>query len=572
MATDTADFYLRLHEDVNAPAKRAAAAVRQLSGGLVTSQRELARTESALASFYRKQAAAPAKAAEERSKSIRKATSAVAGGVGGKLFGGTAGELLGGLGGAELGPWGAAAGVITAGLGSVIDLAKMAAGAVYDLGAKFISTTAEAIDFGQRSRLAFGFLLGDKNQGREQFDAVRQEAVGLGLDVHNTVDAFRQLLAAQFSVGQSHDLVKLGADMQALGADADHVQRIMYALSEVKSIGSLQQRQIRMLQMAGISGELIDRSLQKRLGVNSSDKVASLRKKNKIGADVAIEAIKDAVMAKAHEGALGQAGSTFANEKLSGMLAQAQGTITNWFIDLGNRLEPGATRMAKKAFGLFKELAGAPDTADFADMVVQSFQGIEDWVNTHWGDIRTEVVDDYKALAKGATDLRDAASGAADFITDHWDAVEISLKAALGVTALLAASLAVMAISAAALAAPFIIAAGAIGYLTYELIASREEAAKWLQTAGAVLAFTGVGALPGAALYGAGAAIRPDQAAAAAATGASTGQAGSKTINVQSITTNVDLKGLTSGDPHEVGGEINKQIQAALHSILEQSS
>src|SRR4029079_13700266 len=108
-------------------------------------------------------------------------------------------------------------------------------------------------------------------------------------------------------------------------ADAEHVQRIMYALAEIKSIGSLQQRQKRMLQMAGVSGQLIDEALQRRMGLNSPEAVHKLQKKGGIGADDAIAAIEEAAMHTAHEGPLGQAGTTFANVKMAGMLNQASG-------------------------------------------------------------------------------------------------------------------------------------------------------------------------------------------------------------------------------------------------------
>lgn len=426
MADDTADFYLRLHEEVNAPAKRARQAVQQLSGGLVAAQKELSRTESALTSLYRRQAQAPRLEAEKRSHDLRRAGGLFAGAVGGGIFGGEAGHILGGIAGGELGMIGAGAAIAASAVTTVIDLAKEAASAVAGIAVSFAKTTAEAVDFEQRSKLAFGFLIGDANKGAEQFEAVRQEAVGLGLDVHNTVDSFRQLLAAQFTIEQSHSLVKLGADMQALGADAEHVQRIMYALSEIKSIGTLQQRQVRMLQMAGISGELINKALMGKLGVTSVEQVKARQKKGGIGADMAIEAIQEAVMHKAHESALGQAGTTFANVKISGMLNQASGMIDNWFISLGERLEPAATRLTSRIFGLFKDLAGSPELSNFADFVVTEFQNIESWTREHWPEIADTAKQMFRDTLDGAEELWGNIKGL--FTADNIETFKQSLK------------------------------------------------------------------------------------------------------------------------------------------------
>jgi tape measure domain-containing protein len=210
---------------------------------------------------------------------------------------------------------GLVAGATTFGLGlaeealkEIASLGIEAVKSVAELALKFGEAAAEASAFAERSQLAIGFLTHDMPGARAAFDDVRQEAQSLGLNVEETVGSFQRMLAMQFSVGQSKDLIKLGGDLQAVGADAEHVQRLLYAITEIKGLGTLQQRQVRMLEMAGVSGELINEALAKRLGVTTTAQVKKLQKKGQIDAATAIDAIEEAVRHKVGESQLGEAG------------------------------------------------------------------------------------------------------------------------------------------------------------------------------------------------------------------------------------------------------------------------
>lgn len=315
MATDSADFYLRLHEQVNAPARRAEAAVRRLSGGLVASRKELSRTETALRRHF--------------------ATEQKGGGksLGGSVFGGT---------------------LAAHGVTALTGAAVAATAAVAALGIGFASATAHALDFGQRSRLAFSSLMGDAALGHKEFDFVRTEAQRLGLDIEDTTDDYRKLLAAQFEVGQARELLRASADMQALGATADDVKGILRAISQIKMKGVLQAEELTgQLADRGISAELVYQDLEKRLGKTRKE-ILAMQKNKEITADVAIPAIIQAIKTKAHEENVGDVATKFASTKISGMLAQMKGAIKNTLIDIGAELEQPTTALVARIFEDFK--------------------------------------------------------------------------------------------------------------------------------------------------------------------------------------------------------------------------
>lgn len=250
----------------------------------------------------------------------------------------------------------ASAGLAIAGVASAI---LVAGGAAYELGKGVLSVTKELAEatlegtiFAQNMRLAFGFLVHDAKLGADTFEVVRKEAQSLGLDVHETVDSFRSLLAAQFSIEQSHGLVKMAADMQAIGASGEEVQRILYAMREIKDLGGLQRRQLRQLEMAGISGSLINEQLQIELKMKNPHAVEKAMKGGKIDADKAIRAIENAVKEKLGETNLGDTAAKMADMTISGSLRVAKAKITNFFTTIGERVEPAAMRFVRGLSGI----------------------------------------------------------------------------------------------------------------------------------------------------------------------------------------------------------------------------
>jgi hypothetical protein len=346
----------------------------------------------------------------------------------------------------------------------VAAVAAAAAGVAY-LGFKFGEASVEAAMFAQKSELAIGFLTNSGAQAAIQFDEVRHMAAGLGLEVNETVHSFERLLAMQFSVGKSKDLIKMAADMQAIGADAQEVQRILYAISEIKSMGVLQKRQERMLQMAGISGELIDAALMKHTGITDHAKLEKARSKNQIGADVAIDAIMDAVMHKTHESKLGEAGAAYATQTLTGMRAQLLAGLENLETDAGKRILPGLTELASLAAGSIKKIANDPEIAALGDYLVNEFDIFVLWAKANWPEIEG-------ILVGGAHAMADAIR----FVVGTFDSATLQGKALEGVMVVLGVALGITALGAFTLMLPLYLLIAVIGLVVYAIV----QAVDWI--------------------------------------------------------------------------------------------
>ncbi len=230
----------------------------------------------------------------------------------GGAMGGLSSGLGGLIGGVTLG--GLAASAIT----GIIGAAKSATMAVIGLVASFAHGVVEAAAFGERAELAFKLLMhGGENAGA-QLQRVIGIASSLGLDVEDSIKTFQKLLAMQFKPAMAEQLLKMGADLQAIGASSEEVAGALTAISQIKAKGRVQSEELLQLAERGVSTELVITSLGKALG-KTNDQVRALMQAGKITADQGIAAIGEAIKIKTGEKEFGEAGSKFAATTLTGM-------------------------------------------------------------------------------------------------------------------------------------------------------------------------------------------------------------------------------------------------------------
>lgn len=239
-----------------------------------------------------------------------------------------------------------------------IAVARAAANAALDLGRMAL----EAAEFAQSMRLSLGMILRNEHAGDAAFGNIRKLAQRLGLDVRATTEQFRDLLAMQFTMSQATDIVKMSADMQALGADAQTVESVMRAITQIKGKGKLQMEELTtQLAEAKVSTELVVAELAKMRKVGP-DAIRKMISAGQIGADEGVQAVQLAVMEKLGIKKLGEAGEKFADSTIRGMKNKLKGAWSNFWIDLGSEIEKPLTEtlmpIAKDLLALFEGAEG----------------------------------------------------------------------------------------------------------------------------------------------------------------------------------------------------------------------
>lgn len=212
------------------------------------------------------------------------------------------------------------------------------------LGFAAVSFTKQVIDmarFAETSKLAFKNLTGSASG----FEAAKNLANELGQSVTDTTNSMLKLLAAQFKMGEATDIIKLAADMQAVGTSADKVQSIIFAITQIKSKGRLQGEELtQQLAEANVATTLVYKALAAETG-KSIDQVRAMISAGLVDADMGIRAIQTAIMEKVGEKTPGQAGKEFANTSLTGLIQRLQNAPSNFFLRVAEQAKSIVPRL-----------------------------------------------------------------------------------------------------------------------------------------------------------------------------------------------------------------------------------
>jgi tape measure domain-containing protein len=439
MAESSADFTLRLRNQVTGPAKAMSRSIRGLSADLRDKQKFFARGEDEFAKKLKasrraadithrqdlramaqrraaqaKSSAAAARMAQQRDvgfqrgvvrhqlavKRARAEAMRLEGGGGG----GASMLAAGGFGGAAL-----------AGVAALTAAATAAAAAVSMIAVKFGAATLEAVNFGQRSKTALTSILKDAPLAAQQFNQVRGEAGKLGLNVFDTVDSFKMLANAGFAVPMARDLVRLSADLQALTGSTESAQFALRAISQIKMKGRLQAEEITgQLAEHGVSADAVYAELGKTLGKTRKE-ILSMQKAGELSADVAIPAIIAAVSQRQlGQERAGQFAGKMNAASIGGMWNRLKAQVQNAFISLGERVEPGVTNAFQSIMGSIQKAVASPQVAALGNALVGLFNRVSDLAGS---------VDFAGLLTRAAETLGTELTAAATFIQNNGTAL-----------------------------------------------------------------------------------------------------------------------------------------------------
>ncbi|HMI85108.1 MAG TPA: tape measure protein [Polyangiaceae bacterium] len=318
------------------------------------------------------------------------------------------------------------------------------------IAAKFSRATLAAASFQQNSVFALTELTGSASIAGKEFDDVSNMAVELGLNVQDSVKGFTKLVAAQFSIGQSKEILRMGADLRTVGASADNVKAAILAITQIKSKGKLQSEELMQLQEANVPGGRIMDALQKNLG-KSRDEVQALLQGGKIDADTGVQAIMDAIKAKTGESTLGEAGKKWADTTLEGFWGKMTAGFDMGMIDIGKRILPSLNAIATLASGTLDKLTKSGKLQQLGETIVAGFQKFTGWLQSNWPAVESIIVGTIDFIIKGVWMVVDVLG----FMADNWGTIKTVLQG-IGIV------LGVVAAGAVLMMAPFLLVGAAI--------------------------------------------------------------------------------------------------------------
>lgn len=201
----------------------------------------------------------------------------------------------------------------------VLTLSKAAAAGVAVAAVTLTKKTLDYAVFADSAKRTLTNLAGGEAGGDEAYTKAVELSRTLGIDIHTAVDGMKELLAAQFKIGQAEELIKLSADLKDVTGDAQAAQRALLAMVQIKAKGKLQGQELTMqLSNAGLSTRLVYEELAKHYKISVEQAIAKVSK-GEVDADVGLGAIKSAIMRKLHEHAPGEAAAGYVEHTIAGL-------------------------------------------------------------------------------------------------------------------------------------------------------------------------------------------------------------------------------------------------------------
>lgn len=223
------------------------------------------------------------------------------------------------------------------------------------------------------AKIGFQTLLGE-NQGQQMMDDLDQFAKATPFKTSEVISQSQRMLAMGWNAEDIiSDMGTIGDAAAATGKGEEGLQRIVLALSQIKSKGKLSTEELNQLSEAGISAK---RYLAEGLGYGTGDAgLAAMTKdleKGAIGADTAVQVLLEGM--KEYNGMMEKT----ANETASGLMSQIQDTFEiNIFRRWGQGLQDGA----KRGLGAVVSLLDTADEAlgDLGDTIYDVGKAMSNW-------------------------------------------------------------------------------------------------------------------------------------------------------------------------------------------------
>jgi len=262
----------------------------------------------------------------------------------------------------------------------------------------------------EASKMAYAFNLLSDGNGPETMMRITKLAAGLGLEVGETANNYLRLLKLNFKPAAAEEIVKLGADMQALGASAEQVSLIVKAIGQVKGKGKLQMEELRnQIGDHGVNTSLVQDHIAKIMGIDRKTVEAAISA-GKVNAEVGIQAIQAAIKEQLHESRAGEAAENFVKNTFAGDQNRMAAEAEHLGLGLGNMFRMGfedqvtqARRLQKGGItGIFAE-AGSSDFLDkFANNpMVEKLGGFIERIGAGFAMVLPQILAVGEALFEG---------------------------------------------------------------------------------------------------------------------------------------------------------------------------
>lgn len=235
----------------------------------------------------------------------------------------------------------------------------------------FTKAVMEAGMLKERAVLAFEALVGN---GEQAFRDLRQLALDTGTTMQQAFEGTQAFLRAGFAKGDAERFFKRMQDLSLIGVTEETRGRMVLAMSQIKGAGKLQGDELRQLQETGLNVGLIWENISKEMGI-SVEKAMKLKEQGKVGADVALRAIEQAMAQLTASPTAGGAREKFLEGTLTGAMERVKSLWSIALSDIAEAAGP-AFRVINKAMDDLTASMQAGDFEGFKKTIGETFNAL----------------------------------------------------------------------------------------------------------------------------------------------------------------------------------------------------
>ncbi|ULR41399.1 tape measure protein [Thermus sp. NEB1569] len=306
---------------------------------------------------------------------------------------------------------------------SVFNLRNLLIAGTAGYGAKLV---IDAVSFKENTLIAFQTLLGSREEAERMMREAVRFAAATPFETRDVIDAYQRLLTAGFKPVEIPVVLKGVGDLAALkGFDKGVIDRVLYAIQQIRAKGRLQGEELMQLAEAGVPLGKVYEVLGRRIG-KSADDVRKLQEAGRISADLGIVAVLEALRDTVSGGRLGSMMDR-TSRSISGLLSTLRSRPTELLMDInldpvrntlanlvtltdttrrtGQRLKAMLERYIGGAFrSVFGSLADATDPSRAEANLNRFLDSVERTiaqVSLAWQRIRPAIVETWRGVMDG---------------------------------------------------------------------------------------------------------------------------------------------------------------------------
>lgn len=214
--------------------------------------------------------------------------------------------------------------------GSVVNLRNVLLAGAAAYGTKLV---VDSVAFKENALIAFETLVGSRREAERLLREAVRFAAATPFETRDVIEAYQRLLTAGFRPVEIPVVLRGVGDLAAMrGMSREVMDRVLYAITQIRAKGRLQGEELMQLAEAGVPLARVYEVLARRIGA-TTEQARKLQEAGRISADLGVVAVLEAVRDTVSGGRLGGLMDRMSTS-ISGLLSTLRSRALEFTMDI----------------------------------------------------------------------------------------------------------------------------------------------------------------------------------------------------------------------------------------------